>query len=167
MINYNTYDTESLKKIEKLARQLNVDIEDEDVWSIAREYTDIPCFENILIEETYKALEEKLEEKYQDKIEISYYVNARVSSFTVRVDGEDIEEKFGKKLSLELINEALESSDEELDDEEIYENLKKLNDEEIEEIAENYNYEWDENESTSRNLRELAELIFNTDAQGE
>jgi len=52
----------------------------------------------------------------------------------------------------------------EASEQEIYENLKKSSEDEIEGMIEAYNYEWDENESTSRNLRELAESMFNRES---
>lgn len=42
----------------------------------------------------------------------------------------------------------------------ILEILKEQSDETIENLADLYDYKWDENESTSRNLRELAETIY-------
>jgi len=51
-----------------------------------------------------------------------------------------------------------------LSEQEIYNNLKRMNENELQEIIEAYDYEWDENESTSRNSRELAELISNRES---
>jgi len=52
----------------------------------------------------------------------------------------------------------------EVTEDDIYQNLKVKTTKEVEEIAENYDYTWDENESTSRNLRELAEVMFNRES---
>lgn len=49
-------------------------------------------------------------------------------------------------------------------EEQILANLKKLDTNEVEDIALSYDYQWDENESTSRNLRELAEVMFNRES---
>jgi uncharacterized iron-regulated protein len=46
----------------------------------------------------------------------------------------------------------------------IYENLKKLDTTEIDDIAKSYDYQWDENKSTSTNLIELAEIMFNRES---
>ena len=51
-----------------------------------------------------------------------------------------------------------------INEQEIYENLKKLTQKELEETIEAYDYEWDENEFTSRNLRELAESMLDRES---
>lgn len=110
MLNYNNYDLESLDAVKTLCEEIGVYISDEDVFAKAKEENDIPCFENILIELTYSELEEKLVEVFGDAICISYDVNARTSSFNIRVDDENIEEIkcfSGRKLSLSLIKEAV------------------------------------------------------------
>jgi hypothetical protein len=96
MINWNEYDLDKFYKWETILNKLGEESpSDQEVWEIAREYKEIPIFENILLELTANRLQQKLEEMYPDA-EYDYYINAMDSYFYVNEDEvyslEDIEE---------------------------------------------------------------------------
>ena len=110
MLRYNNYDLESIKDAIKVLKELDVDeVTDEEVWEESRASEEIPCFTNILIEKTFSKLKEVLEEKYSDveNFEATYYVNGRVSSFTVLIDGNIVQEQGDYILSLKNIDRCI------------------------------------------------------------
>jgi hypothetical protein len=110
MITYNDFDIQCLEYINNILRKLGAEIpEDEEVWEKAREYAEIPCFENILIELSFQKLESAIATKYPnefEEMEIESRVNCADSSFIV--NGTSI-------INLDDIDEVLKEIREEMD----------------------------------------------------
>lgn len=87
MISYNKYDMEVVRRYDNLRRELGVDLPtDEEVWAEAREFENIPIFENIYIDVLLSRIADEVrimsaKKGYDPDIEV--YVNARDSSIYV------------------------------------------------------------------------------------
>jgi len=88
MINYNSYDLEYYTSVlASIEKDLGVEVDDDEVWTEARKEIDIPIFENILMDISFKRIEEKMQNKYPS-LSVSMYINARDSFMSI--DGQVI-----------------------------------------------------------------------------
>lgn len=86
MINYVDYDLFFYHQaLQGVMEFLDIDVSDEEVWEVAREDEDTPCFENLFFILCFGKLEIDFFEK---GIDVTYQVNARCSSMSVRVEGD-------------------------------------------------------------------------------
>lgn len=90
MISYNRYDMEVVRRYDNLRRELGVDLPtDEEVWAEAREFEDIPIFENIYIGILLSRIENEVRiisaEKGCDP-DIEVWMNARDSQIYINGD---------------------------------------------------------------------------------
>lgn len=77
MINYNYYDLYMYDEYCNILEYLEGTIpDDEEVWDIARESTEIPIFEDIAYDLVLSRIKDKLESTYDD-IDVTYYINSR------------------------------------------------------------------------------------------
>ena len=83
MINYNAYDLECIDNYFGLLNQLRIELpSDEEIWAEARQYKEIPDFENIYIANVFERLACALEKTFPNKEMIFQpWVNCRDSKF--------------------------------------------------------------------------------------
>jgi hypothetical protein len=76
MIHYNDYDLYKYKDFTKIQKFLGgKEIENEQIWDIARESKEIPIFENILYYETLRDIQCRAKEEYN--LDLEFYINSR------------------------------------------------------------------------------------------
>lgn len=74
MIHYKeSYMTPNIVDYEKIADFLNIDVEDQEVWEIARESQEIPLFENIYQSILLSRISHTLNEEYG--LQTDYFIN--------------------------------------------------------------------------------------------
>lgn len=91
MITYNKFELKSVSGIEDVLKAHNEKLpSDEEVWENAREFEDVPNFNNVYISLVYDYFLEMLEEKYPEEYEIiqkhnmlSYEVNGSSSNMFI------------------------------------------------------------------------------------
>jgi len=86
MIRYNENDLIKLDGYNDILGHLGESpVEDEEVWSIARQYEEEPIFENILLELTLDKIENALSKKFGLE-DVNHYVNSMDTHLYVESD---------------------------------------------------------------------------------
>ncbi len=83
MINYNEFDLKQYPLFSAILKHYGLqEISDEQVWYVAKQDTEIPVFENILLDLTLEKIALYLRNKHPG-IEVEAYVNCADSSLSV------------------------------------------------------------------------------------
>ena len=86
MIFYNTNNLASrLQEIEEIGTILGIEISDDEVWEQARNYANIPVFENIYQSILFNRIQEEISSNFGFDIEV--FINASDSHLSIDFDG--------------------------------------------------------------------------------
>ena len=101
---YSDYDLQKQPNFVEILEFLGGrEVDDQEVWEIAREYEEIPIFENILYNKTLSDIEFRAKEKYD--IDIDYYINSRDTHLYIKNNDGDFEEVWDLDTFKEVIKE--------------------------------------------------------------
>ena len=90
-INYNEYDSNKFEPFLEILEYLGgQEPDNEEIWDIAREYQEMPIFENIFYSVVLSQIESLLLDQYGDNLKTNYYINARDTH--LHINDEAIEE---------------------------------------------------------------------------